>query len=106
MTARADGTHWKPELEDRRRYQLRKRYGITPEQYDEMLAEQGGVCAICKGPPDRSTGTGPKRLVVDHNHDTQEVRGLLCWGCNVKLHALEDIEFFRAASQYLIDHNS
>lgn len=97
--------HQKPTHDERRRYQLGKRYGITPEQYDEMLADQSGVCAICCGLPDRSNGSGPKRLVVDHNHDTGEVRGLLCWSCNVKLHALEDIPFFRAASQYLIDHN-
>lgn len=106
MTARADGTHWKPPLEQRRRYQLFKRYGITPEEYDALLAEQSGVCAICCGPPDRATGGGPPRLVVDHNHETGEVRGLLCWKCNVKLHALEDIPFMRAATQYLIDHNS
>ncbi len=56
-----------------------KRYGITVEQYDAMLRQQNGLCAIC--------GRAPKRfrLAVDHDHETGEIRGLLCTRCNLGL---------------------
>lgn len=53
-----------------------KTYGITADDYEELLKRQGGKCAICRARP-RS-----KRLAVDHNHTTGEVRGLLCSRCN------------------------
>lgn len=52
------------------------KYGLTSEQWDEMFAAQGGVCAICKQP---STG---RRMAVDHDHETGRVRALLCASCN------------------------
>jgi len=55
---------------------LRRKYGITPAQYDEMFARQGGVCAVCGRPP------MTRRLAVDHDHVTKRVRGLLCFHCN------------------------
>lgn len=58
-----------------------KKYGITEEQYQEMLAEQGGLCKLCLGPPRGRW----KKLHVDHNHTTGHVRGLLCHHCNYKL---------------------
>jgi hypothetical protein len=59
-----------------------KLYGITPGQYEEMLAAQGGKCAICS-----SDKAGKKRqtFAVDHDHDTGLVRGLLCIRCNAHL---------------------
>lgn len=54
-------------------------YGITGEQYEAILAAQGGVCFICEKPP-RS-----KRLAVDHDHETGKVRGILCRRCNHRL---------------------
>lgn len=58
-------------------WKLKYGYGITVEQYDEMLATQNGVCAICfESNPDGS------RLAVDHNHTTRVIRGLLCARCN------------------------
>lgn len=54
----------------------RKQLGLTIEDYDRMLAEQGGVCAICGNPPKA------RRLDVDHDHRTGAVRGLLCHRCN------------------------
>lgn len=90
----------------RRRYQLGKRYGITADEYDAMLTQQGGVCAICLSAPDRAMGSGPPRLVVDHNHFTDEVRALLCFSCNVKLSAIEDEQFMLRARAYLRKHGS
>lgn len=65
---------------------LKRKYGMTLEQYDEMLAAQGGVCAICGGP---HVGTGG-RYHVDHDHDTGKVRGLLCGPCNTGLGQFKD----------------
>ena len=56
-----------------REYHLRRRYGIGEKEFQELLAEQGGVCAIC-GAPD------PQHL--DHDHRTGWVRGILCFNCN------------------------
>lgn len=55
---------------------IEKTYGLTPEEYDRLLALQGGRCAICRNRP------GKKRLAVDHHHQEGHVRGLLCGRCN------------------------
>lgn len=64
-----------------------KRYGITINQYDKMLAEQGGACALCGA---STPGGRWSRFSVDHCHETGRVRGLLCYGCNSSLGALGD----------------
>jgi len=56
-----------------------KTYGLSAEQYDALLARQGGRCAICRARPKS------KRLAVDHDHSTGAVRGLLCSRCNHEL---------------------
>lgn len=63
---------------------LRVSYGISPEEYWQMLLAQGGVCAICHSLP-----LANKRLGVDHCHKTGRVRGLLCHLCNVAVGFLE-----------------
>jgi hypothetical protein len=60
-----------------------KRYGISPAEYDALLAKQDGACAICRR---RSKG----RLCVDHCHVTGMIRGLLCNECNGALGYLKD----------------
>ncbi|HXF71611.1 MAG TPA: endonuclease VII domain-containing protein [Actinomycetota bacterium] len=75
---------------------LLRKYGITAEDYDRLLEEQGGVCAIC--------GRRPKQryLAVDHEHGTGRVRGLLCDPCNQMLgFAEDDPERLRKAIAYL-----
>lgn len=70
--------------EKERQYSLAK-YGVTPEQYDAMFLEQKGLCAICKNPEvniDHNTKT-IRALAVDHCHDTERVRKLLCSNCNM-----------------------
>ncbi|MEU5946756.1 endonuclease VII domain-containing protein [Micromonospora sp. NPDC047465] len=64
-----------------REYHLRRRYGIGEKEFQELLAEQGGVCAIC-GTPD------PRHL--DHDHRTGWVRGILCFNCNGGLGQFRD----------------
>lgn len=81
--------------EGRRRETLRQ-FGLTPEDYEAMLKQQRGACAICRTPP-----VG-RRLAVDHDHETDDVRGLLCGRCNVALGLFnDDIENLKAAILYL-----
>ena len=68
-----------------------KKYGVSDKQYEGLLTEQHGVCAICHEPEkaERKTGS-PIRLSVDHCHATGKVRGLLCQKCNTALGMLDD----------------
>lgn len=88
------------------RHQRASRYGITGEQYDAMLAEQGGVCAVCGRPETRVAKSGaPFTLGVDHDHATGAVRGLLCGNCNFALGAVGDsIAVLRGLIDYLERH--
>ncbi len=60
-----------------RNHKMRTRYGISVADYDAMLSAQGAVCLIC----DRGPKTNA-RLVIDHDHSTGAIRGLLCDSCN------------------------
>jgi hypothetical protein len=87
--------------------ELRKRYGITFEQYAEMFHAQGGCCAICRNPETRVDHRTKKisRLAVDHDHKTGAVRALLCGKCNGLLgRADDDPDRLRAAIAYLERH--
>lgn len=76
---------------------LATRFGITPADYVRMLAEQKGLCAICRCPP-----PAKKRFHVDHCHRTKRVRGLLCAHCNPGLGwFVDDPARLRAAADYL-----
>jgi len=84
-----------------REYHLMRKYGLTIADYEQMLAEQYGGCAIC-GRPEPEGGS----LHVDHDHETGAVRGLLCFPCNQAIGAFEeDIEFLSAALGYLRRHD-
>ena len=78
--------------------ELKTRYGITLVEYTSMHEEQEGKCAIC----------GSKaKLVVDHNHVTGVVRGLLCSACNRAIgHGNESPERFRSIADYLEERGS
>lgn len=65
---------------------LRRKFGISHLEYDEMFKSQDGVCAICGKPETRYEKPGTSTdLCVDHDHRTDEVRGLLCRTCNSML---------------------
>lgn len=84
---------------NRRRSHIKNTYGITVEEYEQMLAAQNNRCAICK--TDKPSGPG-KKLFVDHDHETGTVRGLLCCKCNFMIgHAVDGIPTLRAAVRYL-----
>lgn len=84
---------------------LKRQYGITLDDYDRMLADQGGVCAICLLPETRtmrSDSPQVRALAVDHDHVTGEIRGLLCFCCNTGIGKFGDSpDRLRAAAKYL-----
>jgi hypothetical protein len=80
-----------------RHYHLKRRYGIGADDFDRLVEEQGGVCAIC-GRPD------PEH--VDHSHVTGAVRGILCFNCNGGLGQFRDsVDALRNAVAYLDAHD-
>lgn len=75
---------------------LRSSFGITLENYEDMLEEQGGVCFVCK----RVNSHG-WNLAVDHCHETKVIRALLCHGCNSSLgHLSEDVSILESIIEY------
>jgi len=92
-----------------RRSHLKRRFGITPEDYESMLEGQGGGCAICgrfdglhyQGDRIRRVN-GQTRFAVDHCHETGVVRGLLCMNCNTAIGCFKDsISILEKAIKYL-----
>ena len=83
------------------RYHQTQRYGITPEEYKELLEEQLYCCACCgSSDPKRKAG-----FVIDHDHATGNVRGLLCHSCNIGIGQLGDsIAGLTKAINYLRKH--
>ena len=84
------------------RHKSARNYGITGEQFNEMLEGQNGVCAICER-PETTTRMGKLRpLCIDHNHKTGKIRGLLCSNCNQALGKFKDNpETLMRAAKYL-----
>ena len=81
-----------------RRYNLRK-FGLTIKDYDAILDQQGGGCAACGSKNHDGRGN---RLAVDHDHETNTVRGLLCVKCNRALGLVnDDPQILRALAEYM-----
>ena len=82
---------------------LMKLYKITLEKYDQMLANQAGVCRLCGTPPKRN------KLSVDHDHNCCPgrvtcggcIRGLVCVPCNLALGRIENAEWIAKAAAYI-----
>ena len=88
---------WKQLAYKNRRNTLKK-YGILPEDYDQMYIEQEGKCAVCG----THQSSMKKKLVVDHCHKTGKVRGLLCNHCNSLLgFSRDNIATLNGAISYL-----
>lgn len=96
-------------------WSLKSKYGITLADYDRMLAEQGGGCAICGTTAGgfRNAYTGKGRLAIDHDHNCcpkkkacgKCIRGLLCQPCNTTLGRMKDSPaLLRRAADYLERH--
>ena len=86
---------------------LKVKFGVTHDYYEDRLKEQGGVCAIC----DRRHVAGQKHFAIDHAHDTPKgapvkLRGVLCHDCNRSLGlAKDDPNLLLAAARYLEKHS-
>ena len=91
-------------LEYQRDYVLKSKYGITRADYDRMLAEQNGVCAICRG-PQQLWRDQERFFCMDHDHTTGKNRQLLCNNCNAILGLAQDSQrILNNAIEYLRRH--
>lgn len=79
----------------RNRRRVKQKYGLTPEQITQMGLDRDSRCDICGQ---------QRRLHVDHDHETQKIRGMLCFPCNVSIgHFQDDPQLLRKAIEYLED---
>jgi len=84
-----------------RKCRIKSQFGISLEEYDSLLSKQNGKCAICGGHTDGDA------LAVDHNHKTNEVRGLLCHRCNTAIGLFkDDVSLLQKAIEYLTTASS
>lgn len=82
---------------------LRRTYGISTEEYNELFSKQKGCCTICN----KHQSEFKKRLCVDHCHTTNKVRSLLCSDCNLGLgNFREDKDLLLKARDYLSKHET
>lgn len=94
---------YKPER--RRELMLKRFYGLTTEQYNDKLVQQEYSCAICGTKHNLEIKNNKGILVVDHDHDTNQVRDLLCHACNMGLGKFKDNpELLKLAAEYLRKH--
>ncbi len=86
-----------------RKHHLKKTFGITLEDYDYMLYKQDYRCAVCGSDYPGCNGKGKRNsFCVDHDHETNKVRGLLCRNCNTGIGLLGDnIKGLEKAIKYL-----
>lgn len=86
---------------------LKRRFGLSPDDYATMVKTHKGVCAICgngETAVEPKTGT-TKNLAIDHCHSSGKIRGLLCWRCNATLGKVEDsIPLLKKMIAYLRKH--
>jgi len=90
---------------------LKKKYGLTWDQYTLLWESQGRKCAICRGKIVTYSSRkekGPRtteKACVDHDHETGRIRGLLCSNCNTAVGLLkDDPDTIDAAAEYLRRH--
>jgi hypothetical protein len=106
---RAKGIHTRAKTPDATRgYNLKIRFNISIDDYNHLFLKQRGLCAICRQPESTKDKKGNiKWLAVDHNHHTQEIRGLLCSSCNTGIGLLGDsIDTMTKAIKYLKERGS
>ena len=86
-----------------RKYSLQRKFNLSLEEYDQMLKDQNGACALCGFVPSgEDTYRKGKSLAVDHDHVTGYVRGLLCDLCNRGIGQLhDDPALLKKAAEYI-----
>lgn len=86
--------HASRDLDEVREYRLQYKYGISLEEWNEKYLNQNKACAICE--------TVTENLTVDHDHNTEKIRGLLCHHCNTALGGFkENKQILLRACDYL-----
>lgn len=86
-----------------RRHYVKKRYGVSLEEYEKLTGETK-KCQLCGRGPDGKGRTG-QRLHIDHCHETGKIRGVLCRECNVGLGMFrDDVKVMQRALKYLLKH--
>lgn len=90
---------WTNDKTKNRAYQLKRLYGLTLTEFDELVKSQNGCCAVCENP---LIIGGVNGAHVDHNHETGTVRGILCANCNHGLGKFkDDVGSLKRAIAYL-----
>lgn len=85
-------------------HEIKRRYGLSLEDYNKMLVKQEMKCALCDTQHDPTKKRG--RLYVDHCHKTGQIRALLCSAHNCMLgYANDDVEILQRAVDYVNKHN-
>ena len=96
---REQNRQWRQKNHRKKRVYLCREYGLTIERYENLVAAQGGRCAICGAV---TPGGGRHYLAIDHDHTSGKVRGLLCNNCNVGLGCFRDNpKVLRRAASYI-----
>lgn len=107
---RKDSNKYRPTCKPCRSFETAaRRYNVTIEYVQELKQAQGGCCAICGFHESELSHEAfvHSPLVIDHDHDTGEVRGLLCPSCNVILgHAKDNPQILLNAVSYLVKYQS
>ena len=87
--------------EKNRSIMMKHRYGLSIESWQDMVDAQQGCCALCD-----TYAIDPKKLKIDHNHETGQVRGLLCNNCNAGLGMFDENPYkLQKAINYINKHN-
>lgn len=90
-----------------RNYRLNYAFGISADDYLQMAEDQDYRCAVCRQPETAMRAGKVKRLAVDHDHDTDKVRGLLCTRCNTAIGLLrDDPALVFGVARYLTEHSA
>jgi hypothetical protein len=95
-------------VRDYRRENLARRYRLTPQEFEDQLVYQRGLCACCQKRMiiDVENHRDPDAAVVDHSHVTNELRGIICHDCNIGIGRLgDDLDGVRDAEAYLAQPN-
>ncbi len=90
---------WNRKNKEKKHFQsIKRQYGVSMGRYKKIFNAQKGKCALCG----KSQVACTRRLHIDHNHKTGEIRGLLCHGCNTGLGSFnDDISLLKKAISYL-----
>ncbi len=85
---------------------IKKAFGLSPEQYYQILYAQNGVCAICKQHETKMRNGSLMRLSVDHDYKTGKIRGLLCGRCNNVLSRVgENLSILQNTIKYIMEYS-